>query len=68
MTQLEGFTPLKHYAQHVSHMNGPKRAEGKRRLKGRMLNFIREHGLIEVDETWRTLANALFDVYPTQLN
>ena len=68
MTQLEGFTPLKHYAQYVSHMRGQGRADGKRQLKGQMLAFIRKHGLIEVDETWRTLANALFDIYPKQLN
>ena len=68
MTQLEGFTPLKHYAHNVSHMRGRRRADGKRQLKGRMLAFIRRHRLLEVDETWRTLANALFDVYPAQLN
>ena len=68
MTQLEGFTPLKHYAQHVSNLRGSRRAEGKRRLKGAMLLFIRKHGFLEVDETWRALANALFDVYPKQLN
>ena len=68
MTQLEGFTPLKHYAQQVSSMTGEKRTQGKRRLKGRMLTFIRRHGFLEVDETWRSLANALFDVYPAQLN
>ena len=68
MTQLEGFTPLKHYAHHVSHLKGLQRAEGKRQLKGRMLLFIRKHGFLEVDETWRSLVNALFDVYPKQLN
>ena len=68
MTQLEGFAPLKHYAQYVSTMRGQQRAEGKRRLKGHMLLFIRKHGLFEVDETWRSLADALFDVYPKQLN
>ncbi len=68
MTQLEGFTSLKYYAQHVSCLNGSQRAEGKRQLKGWMLLFIRKHGLLEVDETWRSLAHALFDVYPKQLN
>lgn len=68
MTQLEGFTPLKHYARRVSTLRGQKRAEGKRRLKGHMLLFIRKHGLLEVDETWRSLVNALFDVYPKHLN
>ena len=68
MTQLEDFTPLKHYAQTVSRMSGSERAVGKRQLKGHMLNFIRKHGLLEVDETWRTLADALFDIYPKQLN
>ena len=68
MTQLEGFTPLKHYAQHVSRLRGSQRAKEKRKLKGRMLLFIRKHGLLEVDETWRSLVDALFDVYPKQLN
>ena len=68
MTQLEGFAPLKHFAQNVALMRGAQRAEGKRQLKGRMLTFIRKHGLLEVDETWRTLANVLFDVYPKRLN
>ena len=68
MTQLEGFTRLKHYAQTVSHLRGQARAEGKRQLKGRMLMFIRKHGLLEVAETWRSLVDALFDVYPKQLN
>ena len=68
MTQLEGFTSLKHYAHVVSRLKGQARAKGKRQLKGRMLVFIRRHGMLEVDETWKTLADALFDIYPKQLN
>ena len=66
--QLEGFALLKYYAQNVACMTGIQRAAGKRQLKGEMLLFIRKHGLLEVDETWKTLADALFDVYPKQLN